>query len=296
MPVFRHILGTFSYENGELAAIQEQQDAMTLAALYREDPKTARAALSKLRSQAPALQKAIVPATVLAIKSALKRDVLLVQAISNIDETNRTINLFSKRLSEWVGYVLPEAAERASDAKLAAMVLEQRREDILRELRLFEEESMGLIPEELDYQAIRELAKQIRLLSEYRERQTDYLSQLMEEHCPNLKAVAGVAIGARLIALAGSLQRLAFSPASKIQLLGAEKALFRHLTTGARSPKHGIIHEHPLVLKSRTPGKAARVLADKLSIAAKVDYFHGAPVAGTLIKDLEAKFGPWASS
>jgi len=95
---------------------------------------------------------------------------------------------------------------------------------------------------------------------------------------------------AKLIALAGNLKKLVEFPSSTIQLLGAEKALFRHMRTGAKAPKHGIIHEHPIVSKAKEKGKAARAVADKISLAVKVDYFKGKFIGDKLRKELEEKF------
>ncbi len=114
----------------------------------------------------------------------------------------------------------------------------------------------------------------------------------MKDYCPNITVVAGVMVGAKLIALAGDLKRLILFPSSTVQLLGAEKALFRHMKTGARVPKHGIIHEHALVAKAskENKGKAARALADKISMAAKIDYFKGEFIGDKLKKKLEERF------
>ena len=105
----------------------------------------------------------------------------------------------------------------------------------------------------------------------------NYVDRTMEEMAPNVRAVAGALLGARLIAIAGSLQNLAMRPASTIQVLGAEKALFRSLKTGARPPKHGLIFQHTLLhdAKRWQRGKIARVIAGKLAIAARADAFGG---------------------
>ena len=115
---------------------------------------------------------------------------------------------------------------------------------------------------------------------------------VMEKYCPNLLELAGVTIGAGLIELAKGLKHLALLPASTVQLLGAEKALFRHIKTGSRSPKHGIIINHPFVQSAgrELKGKAARMLADKLSLCARLDYFKGEFLAPMMKKELEAKF------
>lgn len=106
--------------------------------------------------------------------------------------------------------------------------------------------------------------------------------------------VAGITIAAKLISHAGSLRRLVEMPSSTIQILGAEKALFRHMRNKKRNlpPKHGIIHEHQLIQKSKEEmhGKAARALADKLSIAIKIDYFKGKFIGDKLKKELVDKF------
>jgi nucleolar protein 56 len=117
------------------------------------------------------------------------------------------------------------------------------------------------------------------------------VDRILDEMAPNLKALAGPTISARLISLAGGLEELARLPSSTIQVLGAEKALFRALRTGARPPKHGIIFQHPLLHQAPRwqRGKIARALAGKISIAAKVDVFSGNFVGDRLKADLEKR-------
>ena len=109
----------------------------------------------------------------------------------------------------------------------------------------------------------------------------------MEEMAPNIRAVAGALLGARMISLAGGLQNLAMRPASTIQVLGAEKALFRSLKTGARPPKHGLIFQHTLLhdAKRWQRGKIARVIAGKLAIAARADAFGEGHYIGDRLKE-----------
>jgi nucleolar protein 56 len=113
----------------------------------------------------------------------------------------------------------------------------------------------------------------------------------MGKYCPNLLELAGATIAARLIELGKGLKHLALLPASTVQLLGAEKALFRHLKTGSRSPKYGVIINHPLIQSAPRDkrGKASRMLADKLSLCARLDYFKGEFKAPDYRKELEAK-------
>jgi nucleolar protein 56 len=112
---------------------------------------------------------------------------------------------------------------------------------------------------------------------------------LMDEAAPNLSAVIGPLLGARLISKTGSLSRLASLPASTIQILGAEKALFRALRKRGKPPKHGIIFQHPYVhtCPRKIRGKVARLLASRIAVAARVDYFSGRFIGEELKKDVE---------
>lgn len=118
-----------------------------------------------------------------------------------------------------------------------------------------------------------------------------YLEKTMEEVAPNTKALVGPLVGARLIAFAGGLTNLARKPASTIQVLGAEKALFRSLKTGARPPKHGLIFQDTLLhdAKRWQRGKIARALAGKLAIAARADAFGGRHISDELKTHLEKR-------
>ena len=154
------------------------------------------------------------------------------------------------------------------------------------------EESMGAALNKEDLEPIFGLIRQVSDMHNFRKKQETYLEGLMKKNCPNLTAITGITIGAKLIEHTGSLKHLAELAASVIQLLGAEKALFRHIKTGARSPKYGILHEHPLISQAKKSehGKVARALADKISIAVKVDYFKGKFIGDKLKKGLEEKF------
>ncbi|MBW2995630.1 C/D box methylation guide ribonucleoprotein complex aNOP56 subunit, partial [Candidatus Woesearchaeota archaeon] len=156
-------------------------------------------------------------------------------------------------------------------------------------LNIKPELSMGSDLNSSNIQPIFELAKKLKFLYELKEQQTKYLEKMMQETCPNVTAITGSLLGAKLLAHAGSLSHLAELPSSTVQLLGAEKALFRHIRAGTKAPKHGIIIEHPLVSDSKNKGKAARMIANKLSIAAKVDLYKGEFIGDKLRKDLENK-------
>jgi len=135
-----------------------------------------------------------------------------------------------------------------------------------------------------DMGIIQELARGYLDFHSLRSRLEEYIGEAMEEEAPNLKGLIGPLLGARLISLAGSLAKLAQLPASTIQVLGAERALFRSLRTGARPPKHGVIFQHTLIHSSPwwQRGKIARVLAGKIAIAARMDVYSGQYVADDL--------------
>jgi nucleolar protein 56 len=125
--------------------------------------------------------------------------------------------------------------------------------------------------------AYTELEKNVQNIGEEREKLIEFIQKEMSEEFPNFSVIATPIIGAKLLASAGSKKRLCFAPSSTIQMLGAEKALFNHIKHKAKCPKHGHLFNHPLLqkLSKQKRGKAARVLAGKLSIALKQDYFNG---------------------
>jgi nucleolar protein 56 len=125
-----------------------------------------------------------------------------------------------------------------------------------------------------------------------------YINESMKEVAPNIQCLVGSLLGARLIALVGSLEGLAKCSSGTVQVLGAEKALFRHLRSGEDPPKHGVIFQSSYIHSSKMHqrGKIARALAGKLSIAARVDFFSGEFIGPTLLKDLEKKIEDIRSS
>ena len=226
------------------------------------------------------------------IKNSLKEDYLIIQAISNISEIDKAVNLLVKRLREWYELYNPEFSKSARDhERFVETIISTDRKTLLKKLDLTEAQSMGSDLSQENIEPIMNLAKAIKDIYKIKESQERYLEKLMKKVMPNTLEVAGAAIGGKLLARAGSLERLSKITASTIQLLGAEKALFRHIKTGARCPKYGLIHEHPMVLEAKQPkrGKIARLLADKISIAAKVDFFGGKFIGDKLKKEVEIK-------
>ena len=224
-----------------------------------------------------------------AIQQSVSEDIFVMQTIANINELDKTINLLSKRVREWYSWYAPEIVEHLSDhEKLMELICSKNRTELLKE-----SETMGANLDKSHVDEILLLAKQVQELFKLRELHEKYLQKVMQKYCPNLLEIAGATIGAKLMELGKGLKHLALLPASTIQLLGAEKALFRHIKTGARSPKYGIIINHPLIQKAAkaSKGKAARMLADKISLCARLDYFKGEFKAKEYRKELERKLG-----
>jgi len=244
----------------------------------------------------------------LRVKGAVeKRDLVVAQAIQTLDDLDRTINQFMGRLREWYGIHFPELDRLVEKHETYARLVMSLggRENF--EVEALEKEgvpkakaeaianvaeaSMGADMAEADLAQIQALSKSVLDLYDLRRGMEGFLDKTMEEVAPNTKELVGSLLGARLIAMAGSLRTLALRPASTIQVLGAEKALFRSLKTGARPPKHGLIFQHTLLhdAKKWQRGKIARALAGKLAIAVRADAFGGRDLGDLLKADLEKR-------
>ncbi|MEM3729060.1 MAG: C/D box methylation guide ribonucleoprotein complex aNOP56 subunit [Candidatus Bathyarchaeia archaeon] len=244
----------------------------------------------------------------LRVKRAVeKRDLIIAQAIQTLDDLDKTINLFMSRVREWYGIHFPELDRLLEKHETYARLVVNLgvRENFTAE-RLEKEglpkskaeqiaksaqASMGADLAEVDLAQIQDLGKTVLNLYELRQGLEDYIDSAMEEVAPNIKALTGALLGARLIALAGGLTNLAKMPASTLQVLGAEKALFRSLKTGTKPPKHGIIFQHAFLHEAKKwqRGKIARALAGKLAIAARTDAFGGRYIGEELKADLEKR-------
>jgi nucleolar protein 56 len=227
----------------------------------------------------------------LQVSQALTPDQRIVQAVEALDDINETTNSLSERLFEWYGGYFPESG--LSGESLAVFITKYgSRENISPEdpLYLKAQNSMGAKLEASDEMLLKGFAESVCSLYEQRKRIEAYIESSMENLAPNLTALAGPMLGARLISIAGSLEKLAAFPSSTIQVIGANKALFKHLRARAPSPKHGIIYSHPLINTSPwwVRGKVARALAAKLSLAARID-FYSAKKEPSLEGELEEK-------
>jgi nucleolar protein 56 len=240
-------------------------------------------------------------------KKVEARDVYIAQAINAIDDINSILNLIYARLSEWYGIHFPELQELVRDnnqyikliSKTGGAMRSNLDEDILTYLSdkrrglIFEaaEKSLGSDISKFDMNPISQFANFGVEILKIKENLESYIDESMKEVAPNMQCIAGSLLGARLISLAGSLMNLAKHSSGTIQVLGAEKALFRHLRSGEDPPKHGVIFQSPYIhsAKKHQRGKIARAFAAKLTIAARVDFFSGEFIGLTLLQDLEQR-------
>ena len=229
------------------------------------------------------------------IKASVNDGSLIIQTTNSIEDVDKTINLLTKRLREWYSLYNPEISNKIADHEnFAITITKKSKKQLLKEFDFDEKDSMGGDLKEKDVSAILLLATQVNNFYKLKKYYENYLIDLEKITCPNFLTVAGSTIAAKLLSHAGSLKRLVEMPSSTLQILGAEKALFRHMRNKRQNlpPKFGKIHEHQLIQKSKSSmhGKIARALADKLSIAVKIDYFHGKFIGDKLKKELIDKF------
>ena len=220
-----------------------------------------------------------------------KVDTMIVQAIALLDDLDKELNTYAMRVKEWYGWHFPEMGRIVNDNLAYSRVIlkmgmrssaanadlaEILPEEIETAVKSAAEISMGTEITTDDLENIQALAEQVVSFTEYRSQLSNYLSARMAAIAPNLTALVGDLVGARLIAHAGSLMNLAKSPASTIQILGAEKALFRALKTKYDTPKYGLIYHASLIGQAtgKNKGKIARMLATKTSLGLRVDALH----------------------
>ncbi|KMQ97108.1 nucleolar protein 56 [Lasius niger] len=228
-------------------------------------------------------------------------DNMIIQSITLLDQLDKDINTFSMRIREWYSYHFPELAKIVPENHLyakVARVIQDRKELTNDKLAAIEEvvmdsekakaivnaanSSMGMDINETDLKNVEQFAKRVVALVNYRKKMSEYLTSKMEGVAPNLATLIGDQVGARLIAHAGSLTNLAKAPASTVQILGAEKALFRALKSRgkANTPKYGLLFHSTFIGRAGTKnrGRIARYLANKCSIASRIDCFTETPM------------------
>ncbi|XP_070550227.1 nucleolar protein 56-like, partial [Ptychodera flava] len=227
-------------------------------------------------------------------------DNMIIQSISLLDQLDKDINTFSMRIREWYSYHFPELVKIVNDNVMYAHVAKyvKSRKDLTEEkLEGLEEivmdsakvkaifdssrSSMGMDISPIDLINIESFASRVIALSNYRKQLHTYLREKMSAVAPNLSTLIGDQVGARLISHAGSLTNLAKYPASTVQILGAEKALFRALKTKGNTPKYGLLFHSTFIGRAgaKNKGRISRYLANKCSIASRIDCFSEFPTS-----------------
>lgn len=209
------------------------------------------------------------------------RDRLIVQSVRSLDDLTKAVNVFLERLYEWFSLHYPEM----KNVNVKDLVMKHGRRENFPGFK----SSTGVDLNEEDEKAVIEFAKAIDNLEKEKKALEKYVSSAMRETAPNFAALVDPLLAARLVASAGSLEKLARMPASTIQLLGAEKALFRHLHQKGKSPKYGIIYNSPLIQNApgEQKGKIARILSSKLMLAARIDYYSGRDESEKMRRELD---------
>jgi len=229
-----------------------------------------------------------------------KSDNMIIQSISTYDQLDKDINTFAMRVREWYSWHFPELIKIVNDnilfARLVTLIgdrssLKDNEETIDALTKITEnpevskliiaasKASMGYDISEYDLRLVHRFAARVSSLAAYRAKLSIYMSDKMESVAPNLRALIGDVVGARLINHAGSLTTLAKYPSSTVQILGAEKALFRALKTRTATPKYGLIFNASYISRAKTKdkGRISRYLANKCSIASRLDAFSDKP-------------------
>ncbi len=201
------------------------------------------------------------------VEKAVTPDRRIIAAVEAIDDIDETSNILAERMREW--YMLVSGETDLKGKELASYITGMK---------------------EPGYEEMRSLASSVLGLYNSRQSIEEYLKENMQNTAPNLTGIAGYLLGARLLSIAGSLEKLASMPSSTVQVIGASTALFKHLKGKAPSPKHGVIFRHPLVNTAprKLRGKIARAVASKISLAARYDCYSG-KISESLPSELERK-------
>ena len=236
-----------------------------------------------------------------------KRDLYAIQTVRSIEDLDKILNLLAGRVREWYGLHFPEldrlvekhdsyirlvhslgSRESFSFDALAKLGIPQ---DKATQISASAEKSSGAEMSGTDLEWLREVCGTVLELYGLREAAEKYTDKIMGEVAPNMTSVLGAVLSAKLISIAGGLENVAKMPSSTLQVLGAEKALFRTIKTGARPPKHGIIFQYAPIHQSPKwlRGKIARAVAGKLAIAARMDVYGGGDKGQALKEALDKK-------
>lgn len=223
---------------------------------------------------------------------------MIIQSIALLDQLDKDLNTFAMRVREWYSWHFPELKLVVKDnyifARCAAYIQDKVSlteeklegltaivgdEEVAKAVLKAAKASMGFDISEQDLFNVVMFTQRMISLAEYRKQLYAYLEEKMATVAPNLSTLIGDTVAARLIQKAGSLTNLAKCPASTVQILGAEKALFRALKTKGNTPKYGLIYHSTFIGRAaaKNKGRISRYLANKCSIAARIDSFIDEP-------------------
>lgn len=212
-------------------------------------------------------------------KESASEDKHLIQAINSIDEIDETISKLIERIREWYALYFPEMDVIKNNETYIRLISQNETKEKIIEAKseAFPDNVIDLEDDinAKDLAIMNTYAKSIHELQNTRKEIEAYIDDKMQDIAPNLRLLVGSSLGAKLISHAGGLKRLAIYPSSTVQIMGAEKALFRHLKSGDRPPKYGLIYQHPQVRGAKwwNRGKIARMLAGRISLAVRRDVF-----------------------
>ena len=221
--------------------------------------------------------------------SASDPDRRLEHLIRAADEIRSSWVLLEARLTEWIVLLIPRANMEASRNKLAKLVTSSQ--TLLELATHFEVDLPEESVDESEWIVIKNWAETVVSLQSQLDRIESTVKDLSMKHLPSLSAIAGPLIAAKLCVAAHGRMRLARLPAGTVQILGAEKAFFSHLKQGTKTPKHGLIYSHILISRSPKPvrGRISRMLAARMSLAARIDAFEGTPWGEEELRKIEEK-------
>ncbi|QKQ98548.1 hypothetical protein GKQ38_03410 [Candidatus Nanohaloarchaea archaeon] len=211
------------------------------------------------------------------LREEADKDQLVIKAVKMLDEANGSFQDEFERFKDWYSIYFPELMNELSEDEHILKILSKgglKREEV-KGFESLAEESTGKALQEEDLEMLEKSFEMLKNKQETMDELEDYVEEAMKQNASNISTLLGPLLAARLMSLAGGLEELAKKPASTIQMLGAEKALFRYLRGEGTPPKHGIIFEHEYVntLPEDKRGKMARFLANKAAMAARVDQY-----------------------
>jgi len=309
----------FLFENDSLAKVAKEKlgidvsiDRSSQAGLFLRNNLRHLAVKMKFVADKDEIDELLHTISVLMVKTKIKealgnRDLIVSQVVFVIDDLDKTFNLLVNRLREWYGYHFPELSNQIGKSdtyvRLTASLghrynftienlikfgLNVQSAEVISESK---KTSMGVDFNQVDVDEIHRFSSLLLEITMVRDRIEQYLEILMRDIAPNIRELVGSKLGARLIATAGGLKNLAKKSSGSIQILGAEKALFRSLKTGSRPPKHGLIFQQKSVHQSpkKNRGKIARALACKLAISARLDAYGGSYHGDTLKQEFDKR-------